>query len=515
LDGQEQSSSVTIHKGQTLTLKALADGSDSGEVSIVWEINGNDAVIISSGIGAEVLIRGENINAGSSEITAMVWRPGIERLRSKTISIFVTAPPPAAGIANLSGPQRISVGEEQLLAAELIPVWADGTITWSQYPLGMVELSPILNSTSCVIRGLTEGEVTITAAIGTISKSFDMQITPGISGNPVTGLRIKYTGVDNLPVSNIVWLFPGDTVTLEAEWTGGLPETITWTVDSVNEVRVGEGSIFTGNICVLTGVKTSDFKEPPVVVRITAINSDNINPINATVLVKTLALPIWAWDRARDGGLKNNGNNVSSGFIMDSLSTATGMTLTGRGEYTMDIPVKVSGNPNLMYYTDFGLKMNSSNSLAGNTDPANNPNNSTRITIGTNSPITTNPASSAVGAGHQPGVFNFLEINQPIRISVDYEIIWSAGASRDMWIMVNNNNANAAQSILSTNSQLLIEPLIAARGTRATAVTTLDVQDLIGRQVRGYETLENAFIAIIALSNGGSIYVSGIRIERE
>ena len=84
-----------------------------------------------------------------------------------------------------------------------------------------------------------------------------------------------------------------------------------------------------------------------------------------------------------------------------------------------------------------------------------------------------------------------------------------------MWIMVNNNNANAAQSYMGTNSQILIEPLIAARGTRATAVTTLDVRDLAGGRFKGYETLETAFIAVIALSNGGSIYVSGIRIEYE
>ena len=102
-----------------------------------------------------------------------------------------------------------------------------------------------------------------------------------------------------------------------------------------------------------------------------------------------------------------------------------------------------------------------------------------------------------------------------IRVSVDYEIIWTAGAGRDLWIMLNNNNANAAQSVMGTDSSILIEPLTAAVGTRSTAVTYIDVCDIVNRNIRGIETLENAFICIIALSNGGSIYVSGIRIEYE
>jgi hypothetical protein len=68
---------------------------------------------------------------------------------------------------------------------------------------------------------------------------------------------------------------------------------------------------------------------------------------------------------------------------------------------------------------------------------------------------------------------------------------------------------------MRTDSQILIEPLTAARGTRATAVTYIDVWDMVDRKFKGIETLENSFICIIALSNGGSIYVSGVRIEIE
>jgi hypothetical protein len=100
-----------------------------------------------------------------------------------------------------------------------------------------------------------------------------------------------------------------------------------------------------------------------------------------------------------------------------------------------------------------------------------------------------------------------------IRISVDYEIIWTAGAGRNMWIHLNNNQANAGRSIMSTNSQIMINPLTSAQGSRETAVTTLNVHDLVNRKVKGFETMEKSLLTIIALSNGGSIYLSGIRIE--
>jgi hypothetical protein len=68
---------------------------------------------------------------------------------------------------------------------------------------------------------------------------------------------------------------------------------------------------------------------------------------------------------------------------------------------------------------------------------------------------------------------------------------------------------------MRTDSQILIEPLTAARGTRATAVTYIDVWDMVSRKFEGIYTLEKSFICVIALSNGGNIYVSGVRIEYE
>ncbi|MCL2175773.1 MAG: hypothetical protein FWB73_06990, partial [Treponema sp.] len=356
-----------------------------------------------------------------------------------------------------------------------------------------------------------------------------------LSGNPVTAIRINFSSNEDgvkLPVSNIIWLYPQDTVTLEAECTGGSPSAITWTLDNTNEAQIGTGQSHTGVTCAVTGVTVSDFYSPPAVLRITARNSDNTNPATAIVLIKTQAKPIWAWDRARDGHLNTHikQHNPTTSELpietprptLSSYESADNYTMKGRGEYsetfTNGIPIKVKGN--FIPYSPNGLLLNSSNNFSGdNPDPVAAPKygsatsatsyNSTRITFGTN--IHANTDSNI----HQDGIFDFLTPNKNIRVSVDYEIIWSAGASRDMWIMANNNNANAAQSIMGTNSQLLIEPLIAARGTRATAVTTLDVLDLVNRKVKGYETLERGFIAVIALSNGGSIFVSGVRIEYE
>ena len=541
MNGQAISSSVNIQKGQTITLIARADNEDIRDLIIVWEITGSgavisDAVIINSGIGEEVQIRGGNVNTtGNIALRVRAWRAGTDRQRSKTISLFVRTPVTAEGIAGISGPLSIGVNEEQIISAELIPSWADGNVTWSQSPAGRVEFTPIPGSKSCKVKGLTAGDVTITAATGAFTKTFNLQVTPGKTGNPVTAVRVRFADAENSvkpPVSNIIWLYPGDSVTLEAECTGGVPNTVTWTTDNLYEVKVNNGDSHTGTACTLTGIYESEFNSPAAVVRVTAQNSDNANPVTATVLVKTQAKPVWAWDRARDGHLNTDitpPNPTTSELPADtprptlsSYESAVNYKMRGRGEYSESnpggIPVKVKGN--FIPYSSFGLLLNSSNNFSGNNpDPVASPKygsitsatsyNSTRIMIGTNNHANTD---SNV---HQDGIFDFLTPGKNIRVSVDYEIIWSAGASRDMWIMVNNNNANAAQSYMGTNSQLLIEPLIAARGTKATAVTTLDVLDLVNNNIKGFETLEKAFIAVIALSNGGSIYVSGIRIEKE
>jgi len=443
-----------------------------------------------------------------------------------------------------------------MLSAVLIPAWADSVITWSQHPANLLDLTPIPNSNNVMVKGTAPGETTITAATEGFSKTFNIQITESISGNPVTGIRIMYTDAEaqgrKLPVQNIIWLYPGETVDLEAQTTGGSPDAISWTINNSEEVQFsGTGTNHTGANVSLTGGQVSNFYNIPTIIHITAHNSDNKNPVSTFLHVKTQSKPLWAWDRARDGHLNMDitpANPPTSELpaatprpTLSSFESATNYKMRGRGLYSEvypeGIPVKVKAN--FIPYTVSGLLLNSSNNFSGdNPDPVAFPKygsatsansfNSTRIMIGSN--IHTDTASDVIRRGqsncssclqtipcptHKEGTFNFLEITNNIRISVDYEIIWSASPSRDMWILVNNNNANATQARMGTNSQILIEPLIAPRGTRATAVTYLDTQDIVNRNVNGYEDLANAFITIVVLSNGGSIYVSGIRIETE
>jgi len=240
LDGKEQSSFVSIQKGQTITLKAEPEYS-AGDITIIWEINGNDAIITSSGVGETCTVRGENVNTtGSLSITAKAWRPAAERQRSKSISLFVSSAPAATGFDSIKGPNQISIGEEQMLSAALIPAWADSIVTWTYHPLGgsenLVNLTPIPNSNSVMVKGIAPGEATITAATEGFSKSFSMQVTEDISGNPVTGIRIMYNNTEaegrQLPVQNIIWLYPGEAINLEAQTTGGNPDAISWTINN-------------------------------------------------------------------------------------------------------------------------------------------------------------------------------------------------------------------------------------------------------------------------------------------
>jgi hypothetical protein len=323
------------------------------------------------------------------------------------------------------------------------------------------------------------------------------------------------TTAKSLPVSNVIWLAPNDQVKLKVDTTGGNPSEINWPTNSEFTLATSNG----GKNCTIAYKPTNTrlrFEDPPIELHVTAKNTDNSAEVSAVVLVKKLdSKPVWAWDRARDAD-----ENVS----LNIPATGTGTSnMYGRGEKN-SVPVTSWGNA--IPYTDYGLKLNSSNNYSGkNPEPITTPANSTRIAVGIIERTATGEKTNV------DGVFNFLEAfcekgnagyvlkpqaqGKMIRVSVDYEIIWTAGAGRDMWIMLNNNNANAAQSIMSTDSQILIEPLTAARGTRATAVTYIDVWDMVDRKFKGVETLEKAFICIIALSNGGSIYVSGIRIEYE
>ncbi|MDR0455341.1 MAG: hypothetical protein LBH20_01490 [Treponema sp.] len=468
-------------------------------------------------------------SAGPAKITATAG--GI----SATFDIMVKAVPVISGLAiyngtvNVTG-SSIEIGLYEEIALSALPTPASETFfTWNSD-------NPAVSVKNGVIKGLQPGGTAIIeAGAGGFTGTKQVNVTVK---DPVTGIMIKYDNNESLPVSNVIWLAPGDEVKLKVESAGGAPAEINWPVNNSEfTLTPGNGGINCTVAYKNTGAPLR-FDDPPVELRVTAQNADNNTEVSAVVLIKKLdSKPIWAWDRARD---------ADSNTALSTLNaSATIHYLSGRGEKT-SVPSGVWGY-NIPYLPE-GLKLNSSNNYSGkNPDPIATPApNSTRIAVG----ITERTATAE--KDKVDGVFDFLEafcekdgdgyekdstgnyVLKPdargkiIRVSVDYEIIWTAGAGRDMWLMLNNNNANAAQSVMSTDSQILIEPLIAARGARATAVTYIDVWDMVERRFkwdekdheykeafRGIETLEKAFICVIALSNGGSIYVSGIRIEYE
>jgi len=579
--GGAEKYSAEIEEGETVTFTADT-GVDSKSVSIVWELDSENAAITSSGEGANCGVRG--MFAGTATLTVKAWRNFSDAPALASVSITVIEPQVKDIVFN--GPSVIGVGEERLLSAELVPAWA-GTIPL-QWSTASANVQLTING---AIQGISAGIAEITATAGSLSRNFDIevkgseaisglsiyngtsditstsieiglyeeinlsakisppnaytwfnwsssnpenvsvnqltgelkglianssaQITVSASGqessitvtvkNPVTGIRVKYNNAESLPVINTIWLSPGEELTLKAELApDGITGSINWS-GANSELSLSASA--DGEYCTLTGRNITRFDALPTELHITAENAGNSGkPVSVVLRVKTQAPPIWAWDRARDMNTIA-GNNLPTG-------NAT-LQLQGRGDYADPIRLRVFGNS--IPYTESGMKINSSNQNNGNPDPAAAPGNSTRIMIGSNSGITSNPnpIPPVEGSGHQPGDFNFLGIGGSIRVSVDYEIIWSAGAGRNMWITLNNNQANATQSVMGTNSQILIQPLTDPRGTRLTAVTTISVDDFTARRVPAFETLETAFIGIVCLSNGGSIYVSGIRIERE
>jgi len=549
--GETEQTGITIARGETVNLRAAVTPKTE-DAFVTWEISsGTAAAITGSGEGAECSIKGIQVG-GPITITVKAWRNVLDVPVEANISVSVTEGQ-ASGII-INGPPSIRVGEEQFFTAEFDPAGVDGNLVWSANPPSAVTLTATENSRIYKIMGVSEELlVIITVSAGELYSIFPLLVTPKVDvpqKNPVTGIKILYDNDESLPVSNVIWLEEqsGDEVRLKVETAGGAPDQITWTgANDEVELTTSNG----GKNCTLTGKNSSVFDLPPTELRVSARNADNGEPVSVIVPVKTQPEPIWAWDRARDADI----NTALTSYVSPGLPMGAGSPpIHGRGTHGSEVPIIVKAN--LIPYTVSGLWLNSSNNDSGrNPFPAGTPANSTRITIGSNDNLDSIAVNSETNTSLIPrGVFDFLDLfyeknpdgtfkeddkglwkikegmsDKSIRVSVDYEIVWTAGAGRDLWINVNNNYPTATRSTLSTASQMLIEPLTAARGTRTTALATLDVIDLVARKVRnipdkddpnksdldrsGWLSLDRAFISFVCLSNGGSIYVSGIRIE--
>jgi len=499
----------SLFSGEERFLSASLVPAWAGGLDITWSDPVNLALL------ADGKVKGGG--AGPAAITATAGG------KTSTFDITVKAVPALSDLAvynertDISG-QSIEIGLYKKIALNAVVTPERETFfTWASDSPDTVSVE------NGVVKGLRPGQAVISVGAGGLAGT--KQVTIRVK-DPVTGIIVKYDNNGSLPVSNVIWLAPDDQVKLKAETVGGVPAEIDWPADNGEFTLASSNG---GKNCVIAYKNTSTrprFDDPPVKLRVTAKNAGNDAEVSALILVKKLdSQPIWAWDRARDA----DGN---AGLSSVNASGAGTTGFNGRGLWANSVPAAAWGNN--IQNNEYGLKLNSSNNYSGkNPDPVASPGNSTRIAIG----ITARTATSEGTA--VDGIFDFLEafcekdgaaykkdpagnyILKPqaqgkmIRVSVDYEIIWTAGAGRDMWIMLNNNNANAAQSPMRTDSQILIEPLTAARGTRATAVTYIDVWDMVSRKFEGINTLERSFICVIALSNGGNIYVSGVRIEYE
>ena len=481
-------SSTVIGAGEERPLSWEIVPAWAGGASVTWSVTANAQIT-----GGGTNIKGQS--SGNAVLTAAAG--GFV----KNFNIEVKNPDALSNLFIYSGNTdvtnttlEIGLYEELQLSAIIAPENSYTFFTWASSNSSYVSVTP-----NGVIKGLrtTAGSsaVIITVNAGGKTSSVDINVK-----NPVTGIRVRFDNLEKLPVNNTIWLYPGEQVNLEAVLApAGITGDVIWS-GANSEVSISAS----GATCTLTGGSITRFDAAPTEVRISAMNAGNSGkPVTAILRVKTQPKPIWAWERGRD-----HNTIAGSNLLSDGTPPSLTYTLTGRGDYTSPIPLSVFGND--IPYTSSGLKINSSNNTSGNNpDPSPDSSRSTRIAFGTNN--RTNTAAIV----HTPGVFNLSQIGGTVRISVDYEIIWSAGAGRNMWITVNNNQANAANSVLGTSSQALIHPITAPRGTRDTAIATVNIDDFVQRRVPGYESLQNAIIGIVLLSNGGSVYVSGIRIERE
>jgi hypothetical protein len=564
---------IAVNRGGELTLTAiLTPRQDSARIA--WEVSGDAVKLTGPGTGAAVTVRG-NTSAGDgpSEIKVIAWKNSADAPVEKTFPVSLREAP-VSGVILMEGDSPaplsliIGIGEERRITAKITPSFALSNAVWTvgnAYILGLTETAPytytisgiapgkttlrveaangntavpvsalvevevrtpqpiekieILNGTEAVsgilriglyeelalhalvspedavpvltwrsdngaavqvdvsgrikgLQGASTAVISVEAANSVTGAPLSAQVTVEVK-NPVTGLRVQYDNSEGLPVPAMLHLSPGDAVDLKAALApaGVSGSGVTWS---------GGGGAFElstaqGPLCTVTGTVPGSGE-----IIVTAANADTGEPASAVFSVRVAPQPVWAWDRGRDGGL--------AGDIPSNDNT---LTLAGRGEHNTPVRIRASGN--LIGYTPSGLDINSY--ATGN---------STRLMVGTNS-------SASTAGGHQSGDFDFLTPSRPIRISVDYEIVKSAPPARDLWLTVNNNQPTQGASVLGSTARILVQPLTALEGTKATATGYLNIPNIPDGP--GRDSLQNAFVGIICLSNGGRIYVSGIRIE--
>ncbi|MDR0487603.1 MAG: hypothetical protein LBG91_05090 [Treponema sp.] len=490
------------------------------QFELVWSASPADYVKLEKIDGIWTI---EGLQTGSVTLT------GTEGAYSVNIPFTVVTPEPLSDIkiylngAPVDNNIDIGVFEEKFLSARITPDNASTFLTWES------SSSAVTVDSSGVIKGMTANGtavITVKAAKGE-SASVNVKVA-----NPVSGVRIKYDNSDELPVSNIIWLYPDDEVKLKVEL---MPEDIAGEV----EWGGGEGAVElkpdAGNdrLCTIKGVIYDSFDVPPILIRISARNSDNgTKPASTVLQVKILEKePIWAWDRARDADINQSLKSYGTAPALTSGDYATAHGLPGysgvspdanpnnpQPTETFNTEWKIKGRGAMtesMVHTIKRVKVpytTSGLNLCSVQGAPSSGANSSILVVGSTSNLNTRGVTTARPNGlHVPGIFDFTLYDKPIRISVDFEVISANG--RYLAICVNNTDTQFLASPFGNACRLLYRAIVEAKGTKLTAVTYLDAPSFIADKVQGYETLSNALIAIANLSDGCNIYISGIRIE--
>jgi len=508
-----------------------------------WIIQGLEA-------GDVTLIGTANDSHGfEAEIPFTVLSPG----ELSSLAIYLDG-------TNVSGSTEfvpIGVFEEKFMNARIEPANAFTFFEWESSDPANVTVD-----SSGMIKGMTAASsatITVRAATSAAGGWLTAAVTVKV-GNPVTGVRVRYNNDDNLQVSNIIWLYRGadsaDSVNLQASLLPeGIEGEITWAGDPLflDLVNNADGT------CTISGKVASVFDAPPLIVKVSASNADNgAKPAVTTLQIKVLAdEPLWAWDRARDaddneslklyGTTPGNGSNGQGGIphIYENASQAGGgayendggenteWKISGRGVYADQMVNNLKRAA--VVYTPSGLFFNSAS--AANGGHPNSTVNSTCLIIGSNSNDNTtgntnSPSGELILGRHVPGIFDFFNertrnyavtdendpdywetrpITRPIRISVDVEVVQPSG--RRFVIFVNNNFTATAANPLGQNARPLYRPITEATGSKLTLSATFVAHEFVAEQVPGYETLKQSLVSLVYESQGGKIYISGIRIE--
>ena len=160
----------------------------------------------------------------------------------------------------ISGANVVAVGETITLTAQKNNIDSSVVVSWSSSNSAIASITG--NNTSCTVKGVADGDVTITAVAGSVEKTWGVKVGAGGSGSGGTGV---YADFYNYPTGKVN---ANGTLTLKNQVASEVlvftdsvkPENYIGTIASLSSIKV---KLTSGKFYNIVAVQKSTYEENP------------------------------------------------------------------------------------------------------------------------------------------------------------------------------------------------------------------------------------------------------------